>query len=136
MALDVQRWLQYARARIESAVSQGNASLDRREAEREVELADRPWLRADGEAPTLDDARARIEWETRRQAEAADTGTGPGPTVAPEEPAAAADAADARLQLDARERASAERLAAIRRELGVEPPADPPEDPPPDPPSP
>lgn len=122
MALDVQRWLQYAKARIESAVNQGNASLDRREAEREVELAERPWLGADAEAPTLDEARARIEWEAQRQAE--------GTASAPASPEASSTGGDARLELEAREQASAERLAAIRRELGVaDPPADPPAQP-------
>ncbi|CAN5439210.1 hypothetical protein BH10ACT1_BH10ACT1_39340 [soil metagenome] len=135
MALDVNRWLKYAKARIDSAVGQGNSSLDRLEAEREAEVADKPWLRSDGDAPTLDEARARIQWEAQRQAAVAEghagaaSTTGPGPKAAPaldpQDQAAAAEAQSARLQLEAQERASAERLDAIRRELGVDAPVEP-----------
>ncbi len=142
MALDVNRWLHYAKARIERAVGQGNEELDRLEAEREVELADRPWLRADGAAPTLDEARARIEWEAEHQRTLAasrgatsgsdggsEAGTGAGASTPPASTSAgtgtgtatAADAeqAGARLELERRERESAARLAQIRAELGV-----------------
>lgn len=138
MALDVDRWLQYAKARLARAVGDGNRSLDRLEAEREVELADKPWLRSDGEAPTLDEARARIEYETERQHRAAaaagtaaepDDGapsaTGPRP---PQDIAADAELEAARLELDRREQASAARLRQIRDELGVDEPVD--DDPP------
>ncbi|MBA3283277.1 MAG: hypothetical protein H0U29_13720, partial [Acidimicrobiia bacterium] len=83
MALDVNRWLKYAKARIDSAVGQGNKSLDRMEAEREADLADKPWLRSDREAPTLDEARARIEWESARQRRE----SGPGADIAGDRPA-------------------------------------------------
>lgn len=155
MALNVSRWVNYAKARIESAVGRGNDELTRLEAEREAELADKPWLRSDGEAPTLDEARARIEWETRRQGElaaerdrAAPAG-GPSPSVSdaptheagpapapgaptppgdPEELRLAAEAEQAKLAIEARDRAAAERLDEIRRELGVEaPPGDAPD---------
>jgi hypothetical protein len=136
MALDVNRWLHYAKARLDRAVGQGNRSLDRLEAEREVELADKPWLRSDAEAPTLDEARARIEWEAERQrrdAHQARTAPAATPAGSPTHPAADADAEQegARLELERRDRESAARLAQIREELGVDPP---PTDPtPPDP---
>ncbi len=137
MALDVNRWLKYAKARIDTAVNQGNASLDRREAEREADLADKPWLRSDRSAPTLDEAKARIEWEAEEQRRrAGKDGVAPGDADARTEarrPQATADDAEhesARLELEQREQASAARLDQIRRELGVEdPPAGaPPED--------
>ena len=147
MALDLNKWVNYAKTRIESAVGRGNDELTRLEAEREVELADKPWLRADAEAPTLDEARARIEWETRRQEELAAErdrtapttdhprpavdGAAPGaptPPGDPEELRLAAEAEQAKLAIEARDRAAAERLDEIRRELGVEaPPGDTPD---------
>lgn len=142
MALDVNRWLKYAKARLDSAVGQGNASLDRLEAEREADLADKPWLRSDGEAPTLDEARARIEWEAERQrraaagdpaapaAPAAPPTPAPSGPRAPEDVAADAEQEQARLELARREQASADRLAQIRAELGVEAPAVPADEPP------
>ena len=137
MALDVNRWLKYAKARIDSAVGQGNKSLDRMEAEREADLADKPWLRSDREAPTLDEARARIEWEAERQhrqsgQEGEPSRDRPAPR-SPQDVAVDAEQESARLELARREKESAARLEQIREELGVEaPPADPP--PPPDPP--
>ena len=151
MAFDVNRWMKYARARLNTAVSQGNRSLDRLEAERDAELADKPWLRSDGAAPTLDEARDRIEWEAERQrkaqaehaaaaaAAAAPTNTGPvtpsmppgsdhakgSPSVPHSE--ASAEQTGARLELEAQQRASADRLDQIRAELGVAkpPPSEP-----------
>ena len=43
--------------------SSAHDELDQLEAEREVELAEKPWLASDSEAPTFDEARARIECE-------------------------------------------------------------------------
>lgn len=68
MALNVNRWLQYAKARIDSAVGSGHAELDRLEAQQEAERADKPWLASDSAAPTFDEARARIAWEADQQA--------------------------------------------------------------------
>lgn len=73
MASNINRWIKYARARVEVAVGKGNKELDRREAERDADLADRPWLRAADETPSLDEARARIRWES----EQADAGAAP-----------------------------------------------------------
>lgn len=56
---------------------------------------------------------------------AEDAAERPGPGGrSPEEVAADAELEMARLQLEERERASRDRLEAIRRELGVEPPSD------------
>jgi len=65
---NLDRWLKYAKAKLDDRLRAGNQELDRLEAEREAELAGRPWLGADADSPTLDEARARIEWE-RAQAE-------------------------------------------------------------------
>ena len=136
MGLDVNRWLTYAKARVSSAVSQGNASLDRLEAEREAEQADRPWLRSESPAPSLDEARARIRCESEQQGTSAgdapaggDPSQPPPPTPAsdpalraPEAVAADAEREAARLELVRRQQASTERLRAIRSELGIDDP--------------
>lgn len=157
------RWLNYAKARIDSAVGQGHRELDDLEAERERELADKPWLRSDADAPTFDEAKARIEWQSKQAAREAGRGSedepaptpetksapaphaassgpsvptdaisssaphdapGSSPITSPEERAAAAETAQARLEMEARERESAARLDAIRAELGIDPPED------------
>lgn len=146
MALDLNRWFAYAKARAGSAVDRGNRSLDRREAERAAELADKPWLGSDGDAPSFDEVRARIAWESERQVDGgearaepepatpAEPGTGPRHGSAPVDPVAnpgpaprspqdvAADAEHegARLELERRQQAATERLRAIRDELGVD----------------
>jgi len=122
MALDVNRWLKYAKARIDDAVGSGNRSLDRLEAEQEANAADKPWLRSSGEAPTLDEARARIEWEAQRQADQAKAEAEAAPPSSGAAPTEDTAASQAKLQLEAQEQASADRLAAIRAELGVEAP--------------
>lgn len=68
------RWTKYAKARLDAAIGSGNRELDRLEAEREAELADKPWLSDDSDAPSLDTARARIEHEVERQRRGADAG--------------------------------------------------------------
>ena len=144
------RWMKYAKARLDAALGQGNDELDRLEAEREAELADKPWLRSEGEAPSFDEARARIEWEAERQrrlAEQRSASDGPRPSPAAdvgrdpqagdeprsgtapdrgaetdplESPAEAAARESARVELEERQRLSATRLEEIRRELGIE----------------
>lgn len=105
MALDVSRWVAYAKARAASAVARGNRSLDRREAERAAERADKPWLRADRDAET--------------PATSVDTASRVAPDPRPpEELAAEADREGARLELERRQQAAAQRLRAIREELG------------------
>ncbi len=108
MALNVNRWLNYAKARIDSAVGSGHESLDRLEAKQEADRADKPWLASDSTAPTFDEARARIAWEADQQAKKAarhqeaenadgpaaepDDETEPEPTGSPTDRAAGADA--------------------------------------------
>nr|MDQ3293255.1 hypothetical protein [Actinomycetota bacterium] len=55
------RWLRYAKARVDAAVRSGEKELDRREAELDAEVADKPWLTSDRDSPTFDEAKARIE---------------------------------------------------------------------------
>lgn len=141
MGLDLNRWFNYAKARVNSAVSDANSSLDRREAEREAEAADRPWLRSESVAPSMDEARARIEWEAEQQRERSsdpragvsdeepgvDSAGEPPPPArrSPQDIAEEAERETARLELDRRAQASADRLRAIRDELGVDDPAPP-----------
>lgn len=163
------RWFNYAKARLDAAIGQGNRELDELEAERESELADKPWLSSSGDTPTFDEAKARIEWQAEQAERAAGgnkattggdpqgagsrsgsggaSGTeaspelpstpgaqpsGPATTIpaaeitSPEERAAAAEAAAARLEMEERQRESAARLDAIRAELGIDPPEAPP----------
>ena len=129
MALNVSRWINYAKARLDGVVADGHRELDRLEAEREVELADKPWLRPASDTPNLDEVRARIEWEARQAREQAGEPTAPGgaPTQGASAPPAAGAATDPAISaLDARRKEAADRLAAIRAELGVAP-----DDPPP-----
>lgn len=138
MGFDFDRWLKYAKARIDTAIGSGNRRLDEMEAEREAERADMPWLTnddSDAVAPSMDQVRARIEWEAERQGVDAPTGAkgDGGVPDRPDDPPAArspqerdedAEREMARLALEARQKASAERLDEIRKELGVEPPTD------------
>ena len=129
MAANLSKWLKYAQAKLNSAVSSSNAELDDLEAEQAARAADRPWLASDADAPTLDETRARIEWEAeeqRRRAEIAEAPASPG-RAAPDAPGAVDDQPDpevvrARIELDRQARESKERLEAIRKELGVDPP--------------
>jgi hypothetical protein len=130
MAANVGRWLKYAQAKLESMVSSSNSELDQLEAEQAARAEGRPWISSDAEAPTLDEARARIEWEAeeqRRRADAAASGAAapaasapgqPGPPEAPDP-----EVVRAQIELDRQARESKERLEAIRKELGVEPPS-------------
>ncbi|MBX3314256.1 MAG: hypothetical protein KF906_08035 [Actinobacteria bacterium] len=161
MGFDVDRWLKYAKARFDAAIGSGNRRLDELEAEREADRADMPWLTddaSDAVAPSMDQVRARIEWEAKRQGVDAPKGEGgvpdrpvapptvespatppattppvaaatgdPGPLRSPQEQQEDAEREMARLELEARQKASAERLDDIRKELGVDaPPEDPP----------
>lgn len=118
MAAQWQRWLRYAKARLDSTVRDSERELDRREAELEARAEGKPWLSSSGDAPTFDEARARIE-DRARQA---------GPQGGP--PPASPPPGEAASEVEAQRRAGAERLAAIRDELGL---AD--DDPGPDPPA-
>jgi hypothetical protein len=133
MALNLSRWWKYAQAKANRALRDAERELDDLEAERTAQVAERPWLADDAEAPSFDTARARIEWEAARNAEGPNaevpstkgpTGTSP-PTVGPAEalPTGASEPAieAARLELDRREREAKDRLQAMRDELGIDP---------------
>jgi hypothetical protein len=126
MALDVGRWWKYAQAKVNHVVSSSHRELDDLEAERELEVADKPWLRSDTATPSLDETRARIEAATEASASSpADearhrSNAAPSP---PSNPAETAEVAAAHLELDRLARESAARLDAIREELGVDPPS-------------
>ena len=141
MAANLGRWLKYAQAKLNSAVSSSNAELDELEAEQRAAAEDKPWLSSDGDAPTLEETRTRIEWEAEDQRRRAQAAPAPpsapttGGTGAPASPAAPnsggieldpadPDVAAARVELDRQARESRERLEAIRKELGVDAPGD------------
>ena len=103
----------------------------------EAATADKPWLASDGDAPTLDETRARIEWEAERAASARPHGPTSGDPPRTRRPGApvsrrqrrprparwiAADPEAGRpaVELDRRDREARERLEAIRKELGVD----------------
>ena len=135
-----ERWLRYAKAKLDDTVTRGDAELDRREAEQRARAEGKPWLDAQGDAPTLDEARARIEHQAaearraeelrRARAQAAPT---PEVAPAPDEPAPDQPSPDApatppvpaappepAVELAAQQRAAEERLATMRRELGLD----------------
>lgn len=157
-----ERWLRYAKAKLDDTVKRGDAEMDRLEAEQRAKAEGKPWLASEADAPTLDEARARIEHqaEEARRAEAARRAeqdrrtdapalrtTDPGatdpphpapdpadvaPSAPPADPAPPPLATDPQLgtiDFAAQQRAADDRLAAMRRELGLDDKAD--EDPPP-----
>ena len=134
MAANLGRWWKYAQAKLSSAVSDGNAELDELEAQQAARADGKPWISSDSTSPTLDEARARIEWEAeeqRRRAQAAaeaDVEAAESPAdhalaraEAPPDP----EVVKAQLELDRQARESKERLDAIRKELGVDDPSNP-----------
>ena len=166
MAAQWERWLRYAKAKLDDTVTRGDAELDRREAELAARAEAEPWLASDADAPTLDEARARIEHQARRAEESRrareprrgervdlgksdgdragptdDAGAAEGPDEAPsagepsssratgrpDPPALTTDPQLGSIDFDAQKRAADQRLAAMRKELGLD------EDPPPGP---
>ncbi|HYI61338.1 MAG TPA: hypothetical protein VEW93_05990 [Acidimicrobiales bacterium] len=143
MAAQWQRWLRYAKAKLDSTVRESERELDRREAELEARAEGKPWLSSSGDAPTFDEARARIADRARQ------SGTGPGSPAGPAGGAGAAapggsgasasrpgsparasgpgsepapeggGSSEEAFDVEAQRRAGAERLAAIRDELGL-----------------
>ena len=67
MAANWGRWWKYAQAKLNGAVSAENAELDQLEAEQRANAEGKPWLSSDGGAPTLEETKARIEWEAEEQ---------------------------------------------------------------------
>ncbi|MCU1371329.1 MAG: hypothetical protein JWO77_2523 [Ilumatobacteraceae bacterium] len=132
MAANLGRWWKYAQAKLNSVVSDSNDELDQLEAEQAARADGRPWISSDDAAPTLEETRARIEWEAEEQRRRAQA-SAEAEVRAAESPAdhalARADAppdpavVQARIELDRQARESKERLDAIRKELGVDPPA-------------
>ena len=100
------RWLKYGKAKLDQAVRDADAALDRKEEELAAERAGRPWLTPSGDTPTLAEVKARIE--------DADTAT---PTNA----GADVDAADLALEMEAQRKAAEQRLAEIRKSLDLPP---------------
>jgi hypothetical protein len=133
MAANLSRWFGYARAKLNDLVASGHRDLDELEAERAAEVADRPWLADDGANPTFEQTKARIDWEADAQQRAgrSQESTPPAGDMVAGQPSAEPptedpDVAAARLELDRQARESQARLAAIRKELGVDPDAGPP----------
>jgi hypothetical protein len=92
MAFDFEKWLNYGKAKVKDAVSSGNKRLDELEAKREADRADKPWLSKDGEDPSIDQVKARIEWQeeqARKQAEIAAAREAETKAKAPDAPVAA-----------------------------------------------
>jgi hypothetical protein len=90
------RWVRYGRAKLDDMLKQDNEELDRLEAERELDAAERPWAHSTSEVPTLDEVRQRID-------------PGAAPTTPDQE----------RVELDAQQRDAEARLTKIREELGL-----------------
>lgn len=145
MAAQWERWLRYAKAKLDDTVKRGDAELDRREAEQRARAEGKPWLSAEGGAPTFDETRARIEDQSRQAEELRRAREQAAPTPeaapAPDEPAPAPDEGAAgpiapaepsgppplttdpqlgSIDFAAQQRAADERLAAMRRELGLD----------------
>lgn len=122
MAAQWERWLRYAKAKLDDTVKRGDAELDRREADQRARAEGKPWLGADGAAPTFDETRARIDDQARRAEELRRAREQAAPTPeaapAPDEPTA--------IDFAAQQRAADDRLAAMRKELGLDEEKDPP----------
>ena len=136
MSANWQRWLRYAKAKLDSTLKESEADLDEREAQMRAEAEGKPWLSSESEAPTFDEMRARIEHDAReaaerqrRQAPGADPEPSrPGPRLErrPGSPAPAQGVSTgagedtlASFDMAAHQKAADDRLAAIRRELGL-----------------
>jgi len=149
MAAQWERWLRYAKAKLDDSVKKGDAELDRREAEQRARAEAEPWLASEGDAPTFDEARARIEHQARRADEAqrardaakpslakeptsddpsdptpSDPAPADAPPVGPAAPSAppplTTDPQLGSIDFAAQQRAADERLAAMRKELGLD----------------
>lgn len=150
MSASWQRWLSYAKAKLDATLKESEADLDDREARLQAEAEGKPWLSSTSEAPTFDEMRARIEHDAREAAErqrrqppgdspppspSSQSPPRPGPyreggASDPAPPAGRAASAEgisnaggedllASFDMAAHQKAADERLAAIRRELGL-----------------
>jgi hypothetical protein len=96
MPMNVNRWLKYAKAKLDDTLASGNEELDQLEARQKAERADRPWLASDADAPTFDEARARVAWQADRAEQAKDAGppgSDPGEQATVGDPTSSSDAA-------------------------------------------
>ncbi len=93
------RWFRYGKAKVTAAARDLDKTVERKEAELRAEQTEKPWLADDDDAPSFDEAKARIEATTGRSSEPSGN-----PTF---------DVAE-------EQRAADERLAEIRRSLGLD----------------
>ena len=98
------RWLKYGKAKLDQAVRDADAELDRKEEQLAAERAGRPWLTPSGDTPTLAEVKARIE--DTEAVTPADTD---------------AEAAELALEMEAQRKAAEQRLAEIRKSLDLPP---------------
>jgi len=98
------RWVKYGKAKLDDTVAGLNRSLDQKERALDDEQKDKPWLGDDDEAPSFEQAKARIDDVTRDVARAAPSSGDPTFDVAEQQ------------------RAADQRLAEIRRSLDVDDP--------------
>ena len=101
------RWFKYGKAKLDHTVDDLNRTLDRKERELDDEQKAKPWLSDDDAAPSFDEAKARIEDATK--------------DVPKGQPASG----DPTFDLAEQQKAADERLAEIRKSLGVDDPKDP-----------
>jgi hypothetical protein len=97
------RWIRYGKAKVAAAARDLDDTVERKEAELQADHADKPWLADDDDAPTFDEATARIEATTGRTREPSGNPT---------------------FDMAEEQRAADERLAEIRRSLGLDDDAD------------
>jgi hypothetical protein len=97
------RWIRYGKAKVAAAARDLDDTVERKEAELQADHADKPWLADDDDAPTFDEATARIEATTGRTGEPSGNPT---------------------FDMAEEQRAADERLAEIRRSLGLDDDAD------------
>lgn len=145
MAAQWERWLKYAKARFDATLAKGETEMDRLEAEQAARAEGKPWLSSTSDAPSFDEAKARIEAQaeaagrtapTEGPASPSSSSSGP-PSDVPGASGAAPSAPDIRkpsptaapagdaIDFAAQQKAAEERLAQMRAELGLD-------DPPPD----
>ncbi len=94
MALNLRRWLDYAKTRLDAGLASGNRELDRREADLAARREGRSTMDDDRVVPTFDEVKARIERELERAegGGAAAPDAVPTPATGPAEPSTAVDA--------------------------------------------
>lgn len=85
MALNLRRWIEYAKSKAQAGLASGHEELDRREAELEARRAHRPEM-SDNVEPSIDEVRAKIEWELERSTAGSGAAGQPGGHDGPEDP--------------------------------------------------